>query len=578
MMIQPYLGYAFIILVCAIVGLVAFGKVNQKCYPFILYGIAVGMVLQTSLAGAYLVGSDIHLEYYYAQLYSGKDVWLPMWSVTQETALVNTYMATVAHKVFHIPLIWLYKIVYPSIFASVPVIMYFVFTKWVSRQNAFLASMFFIAFPVFYLEMPTIARQMIGESFLALFLFLVIKSNLRLKYKLPLVMVVGMLVVLAHYATGLVFLMFFGAWLVFKLVLKVRTGMPVWAFGIILILLLAGGTIYFANSAQGCFFWKTGSLYNKFVPDVVNVNVTFPPPLEGAPQPTLLTTYQPIPAEPKPVEIKPVKPKPDVPFWVKYEQLMDTGLGIDFSKASLLGKLFRIMQWVFVLLIPIGLWKMRGNKEYLMFASGAVFVLALCLIPGFSSTMNISRFLHIALLLLTPALVVGGLWIYRKPQVLVLAFLIPYFLFSSGFVFEILQKDDVSKLDIPYSIAMSDHRIDLSATFTANDVEVRDWIASSQLPFPLYSDFFAAVFVAEKIGQRPGINHKFTKSPSEMVAPPYYVFLRERNIQDNSVAIWTGVGGRRYSPLADYGVDPNKNIIYQVGEARVIRIDGGDGK
>ena len=75
---QPYLGLSFILAVCLAVVVVIFGNFNKRVYPFLLYGIAAGMVLMFSLAGPYLTGSDIHLEYCYANLRAGVDV-VPPW-------------------------------------------------------------------------------------------------------------------------------------------------------------------------------------------------------------------------------------------------------------------------------------------------------------------------------------------------------------------------------------------------------------------------------------------------------------------------------------------------------------------
>ncbi|KKK80832.1 hypothetical protein LCGC14_2819520, partial [marine sediment metagenome] len=66
-----YIGYTLILITCTVVVLVALDKVKPKLYPYLLYGIGAGMILMTSMAGQFLVGSDIHLEYYYAQLRSG---------------------------------------------------------------------------------------------------------------------------------------------------------------------------------------------------------------------------------------------------------------------------------------------------------------------------------------------------------------------------------------------------------------------------------------------------------------------------------------------------------------------------
>lgn len=567
---MPYTGYAFILLVCTAVTLVAFGKVNRKAYPYLLYGIAAGMVLMTTLAGPHLVGSDIHIEYYYAQLYSGGDVWPSLWHIVQETAIANTVIAPLIYKVLHIPLFWVYKLVFPLMFASVPVILYLIYRKWLSERNAFLAAMFFIAFPAFLLELPTIARQMVAEVFLVAFLYLVLVSSLRLRYKVPLVTCCGMLTILAHFATGVIFLIIIGVGFLVKPFLRIKEGLPTRVMGVVLVVLLVGSVAYFSNAASGAMAYKLGGLYDSFVPEEYELNVRMAPKNMAAPQPIENTIYDPTEVE-EPVEPAPGGSKP--PWYARYETLMKMGLGFDFLETSALGKLFRILQWLVLLLIPIGLWLLRKQRGYWLFASGAIFVLALCLIPGFSSILNISRFFQVALFLLAPALVVGGLWVCRKPQILTLVVLIPYFLLTSGFIFEVTQQKDVSKPNIPYSIALSDHRIDLSATFTKNDIKVRDWIAENKTTFPLYADQFGALFIAEKIGQRPDISNKLPRTVGKELDAPCYVFLRERNVWDNAFAIWTGIGCRRYATPESYGIDINENILYQAGDARVIYVE-----
>ena len=580
---MPYAGYAFILLVCAVVALVAFGKVGSKAYPYLLYGIAAGMVLMTTLAGPHLVGSDIHIEYYYAQLYSGGDVWPSLWHIVQETAIANTYIAPLIHKALHIPLLWVYKVVFPLMFASVPVLLYFIYRKWLNEKNAFLAAMFFIAFPAFLLELPTIARQMVAEVFLAAFLYLILVSNLRLRYKAPLAACCGMLAILTHLATGIIILILLTVSFFAKPLLRIREGLPTLVTGAILVVLLAGSIAYFSNAASGAAIYKLGGLYDSFAPEAYELNLQMAPKNTVAPQPIGQTIYD--PTEPEAQEegatVGPTEPEAQgeettvrstPPWYARYETLMKAGLGFDFLESSALGKLFRILQWAVILLIPIGLWLMRKTKGYWLFASGSIVILALCLIPGFSSILNITRFFHLALFLIAPALVVGGLWVCRKPQTLALIVLIPYFLLTSGFIFEVTQQKDVSKPNMPYSIALSDHRMDLSATFTGNDLAVRDWIAENQTTFPIYGDQFGVLLIAEVIGQRPGINIKLPRSAGERPDPPFYLFVRERNAWDNLFTVWAGVGCRRYVTPESYGIDIDENIIYRVGDARVLEV------
>ncbi len=149
---MPYIGYAFILLICIEIALVAFGKIKPKAYPYLLYLTGVGMVLMTTLAGPHLIGSDVHIEYYWAQWFSGEDVWEPLRYAPQASSLANSLIPSITP----FPIIWLYKVVYPVIFASVPVILYFIYRRWLTSTQACFASFLFIAFPAFFMELPNI--------------------------------------------------------------------------------------------------------------------------------------------------------------------------------------------------------------------------------------------------------------------------------------------------------------------------------------------------------------------------------------------------------------------------------------
>ena len=266
-----------------------------------------------------------------------------------------------------------------------------------------------------------------------------------------------------------------------------------------------------------------------------------------------------------------------IAIWKYYESTMQVAMGVDFLKVDFLGKMFRILQWIVGIFLVVGLVRMRKIKEYWVFTSGAVFIIMVCLLPvGFSGILNITRFFHLTLFMFAPAFVVGGSYLLRTPKVLALALLIPYFLFTSGFIFEVAKYDKVESHNLPYNIALSNHRLDLGATFTENDIKVRDWAVDNEIGFPLYTDFFGSSFVGERVGYRWDLLSCFPKYPQEIVAPPYYVFIRERNVWDGGLSIWKGIGCRKLYPFSDYYVDINKNIIYQAGEARIIYVEGKD--
>lgn len=553
---QPYIGYVIIITICAIVTYLTLSKnpKQERWYPLALYSIAVAMVLMTSLSVKNTVLADTHLEYYYARLHSGLLAWEPKFSIPQETVIGSTIVAPFLTNAFGIPLIKIFTILYPVLFAILPVILYHIFKRWVTDRQAFLSAILFTAFPTFFMELPTISRQMLAELVLAGSLYLLIVS--KLKYKVPLIILGGVLIPLFHYSTAFVSLVAITTSLVVALLLKQRAHAKV--LSILLATLILTSGVYYSFTSGGSLPYKAVLLYNQFAPTAVEI------PVERW---QLIDTPKPLPeVSETPKSIKDT-PK-NVPLRKYYESLMQAGLGFDFLEVDGLSKLFRILQWAMFISMAVGLWILRRHKEYIVFTSGFILITALCILPGWAGILNSTRFVHFSLFLLAPACVVGFRTVLKRGN-LILLFLLPYFLFTSGFVFEVTKRPNVESITIPYSIGMSNYRIDLGATFTKDDVAVRDYIISNNL-FPLTADVFGSYFMQDIVGSRDDLNAAFEKVPHPIAKG--YVYLRSRNVQDNSVTIWNGIGCRKAMDVRRYGVDPNQNIIFQSGDARLIKI------
>jgi len=91
--------------------------------------------------------------------------------------------------------------------------------------------------------------------------------------------------------------------------------------------------------------------------------------------------------------------------------------------------------------------KAHYTREYFTFSIIAIgFLIALIVVPGLAKTLNMNRFYHILLFFLAPLCVLGAEFSARlasksreqvMTSILVLAILIPYFLFQTSFVYEI---------------------------------------------------------------------------------------------------------------------------------------------
>lgn len=625
------LMYAGIITVCVAVVLVAFGVLKKDQHTYLLFAIALGLVFQLTLAGKNLIGPDVHLEYYWARFYAGEDVWYPLRDYCPAAGLGAVFIAPMLQKI-GIPLIWTFKIIFPLCFAFVPVVLYHLFNRWVDERKSFIAAFAFIAFPSFLLEIPGIPEGMLAELFMVLAIYLIIVGKFRLRYRIPLIIACGLLAGFVHYSFAFIMLPYLFIAFFMRMVLRIRNGLPHKAMAVICASVVIGSFVFFSTIASGMVMVKISAIYNNWVPESLRVSSwLYSPVNEDAPKPLPTTgrlpsshpivsaiteeeTNIPIlvpwdtPEIPdigasasdiveakirtdtevitidastgEVIRVEKIAATPDTrPWYDKYHALMKTALGLDFEGASTTGKIFRVFLWATGLCMLIGIFALRKNKEFWIFAVGAVVVVGVCLHPRVSPILNASRFTHFALIALIPTIAVGGHRIFRNLGVFAICLIVPYFLLTSGFVFEVMKCDSCT-INIPYSFGLSNQRIDLGTSMTENDIAVIEWLAGHDgsgdkdiVPWPIFADIVGTSAINEVTGYRPDLLRAFYKHSHLMPKPPWYAFIRERNIQDGGVVIYKGIGLRDHYPFSRFNIDVEKNIVYQVGESRIIYVE-----
>jgi len=123
-------------LISFILLLVSLNVVNRSVYPLILYLISLSLLFGTTLASNYLIGSDIHIEYYFARL-TQLQGWDYSLAYNMNGALSVTILAPFLSDLFHIDIVWVFKIIYPVLFACLPVVLYYIYRQIVSDRAAF---------------------------------------------------------------------------------------------------------------------------------------------------------------------------------------------------------------------------------------------------------------------------------------------------------------------------------------------------------------------------------------------------------------------------------------------------------
>ena len=456
----PYL--AFGVVACAIASaiLCAWNKLDSKAMLYLVFLLGLAFLYQATLISNGLIGTDIHTEYYfYLQALDGWDISIPH---SYNTAIGTTVIAPFLTNVLGIPGYWIYKIIFPYLFALVPVLLFWIYRKEFGDKVAFLGALFFITLPTYTLEMIGLPRQMLGELMLGVVLLLVIIRPLRLRYSIPLLCAAATMGYLFHYITGPAILLYLVGAAVILLFRKYRQ-FAVKYLVVVILISGVGGFAYYATVADGVVADNLGMSSRYAAEKVINgEDVTPVAPTDGE-EPTEDTS----------------------PGIIKYfsgqEPLIRTALGLDFMEASVSGKVFRIFQFGTQIALILGcVWLIKNrnkiSNEYLAFTITAIALIGACVVlPRFSNIINATRFYHLALFLVSPLLIMGGLYMFKRLKILVFVLLIPYMLFTTGVIFEATQETDISKVNMPYSIALSNERVGMMGTYTENDIAVRDW-------------------------------------------------------------------------------------------------------
>jgi uncharacterized membrane protein len=193
-----------LLLIAASIAYVGFSrKRDDRAYPWLLYGISLGLLLHTSLMTPYLWGWDIFKEYYIARTVIENATWSVDFYSNINAMLSIVVLIPAYSLVTNTDLLNIFKIIYPLLFAFTPVALYTMYSKYTTKWVAFLSLVFAVSFFAFYFELPQLGRQEIGMLFLALFLVVLLDTHLdmskRSKYLLAIIF--GFCLVVSHYGT-----------------------------------------------------------------------------------------------------------------------------------------------------------------------------------------------------------------------------------------------------------------------------------------------------------------------------------------------------------------------------------------
>ena len=200
--------------IAAIVVVIALSRrVSPRYYPLFIVVIALALEYSHTLALPNLFGYDVHFELYFADVVRASGVWNPTFTISDVTLgdyypmLSVTILPNVYSILLNVDNISVVQLVVPFLFAFVPVGVYrlcetqFKF----SGRAAFLAAFFFMSFFGFFDELT---RQQIAELFLVLVILVMMNGRLEPTKSTALLIVFMTSMVVSHYATSYIFLIY----------------------------------------------------------------------------------------------------------------------------------------------------------------------------------------------------------------------------------------------------------------------------------------------------------------------------------------------------------------------------------
>lgn len=166
-----------------------------------------------------------------------------------------------------------------------------------------------------------------------------------------------------------------------------------------------------------------------------------------------------------------------------------------------------------------------------------------------------------------------------------LGFLILYFLFTSGFVFEITQSTVTDAVDVPYSYNFSGYRTGVVGIFSRDDIKAAEWISGKTDQLMIATDYNGRLLIAGYLSVVPTLSKSVFDYPVlsdlEYYGPHFYYFrtewmtLNNKYVEANNNSKRSRVGLRDVRSLPDFnGYD--SLLVFRTGDTSIYEVTKKD--
>jgi len=457
-----------------IIGVTLQKHLPSTFYPISVLMIAIALLYHSTFISDHIIvfGSDICGEYFTFKITENNAQWISenpylggSWKSfgRLNSMLSITVLPTIYSSLLNIDPVWMFKMLFPLIFALVPLGLYQVWQTHFGSRGALISAFLFMSLSTFYTEMLGLNRQMIGELFFVLLLLVIANKKVRNINRMLCFMIFSFALVTSHYALAVIFLFLISFTFIFLLILKRPSRNITVTMVVLFFVIMFLWYIYTSKSTIFNAFLEIGDNIYQQLGDFFNPQTR--------------------------------------------EETVLKGLGLEAPPTiwNMISRMFAYLTEALITIGFIGLILKRTkikleSESFILTSLSMAFLAALILVPGLANTLNMTRFYHILLFFLAPLCLLGAETIISftlKTRIkvwvsaLIILVLVPYFLFQTNFVYEVVKVDS-------WSISLSKYRMDpirlrgMFGYFDSYRVNGAQWISRNidVEDVQIYSDYY----------------------------------------------------------------------------------------
>ncbi len=142
--------------------------------------------------------------------------------------------------------------------------------------------------------------------------------------------------------------------------------------------------------------------------------------------------------------------------------------------------------------------------------------------------------------------------------------LVAYFVFTSGFIYEVTKCDATDRFEVPYSLGMSAERTGLAGIYGDDDMDCLYWMILNWDGSEVVGDYNTKRLIGSYIPVYQGrnVSAEFNAIPDNC-----YIYVSTWNINHQKWVYGSGIGLRTLYELPDLS---EYKVLYQSGKSKVL--------